>query len=63
MKPTPEMLKSDAFIYASKVKSGEIITGEFIKLAVDRFYLWIKNAEKQGYYLDHNAGQRKIYLV
>lgn len=60
MKPTPEMLKSDPFIYASKVKSGEIITGEFIKLAVDRFYLWIKNAEKQGYYLDHNAGQRII---
>lgn len=60
MKPTAKMLNSPAFLYASGVKSGEIITGQFIKLAVDRFYNWIENAEADGFYLDHEAGMRII---
>ena len=60
MEPSKEMKNSDPFIYAQRVKSGEIVAGEFIKLAVNRFYNWIKNAEKQGFYLDHNAGIRII---
>ena len=44
------------FKYAADVKSGKIVTGQYIKKAVDRFYNWIDNADAKGYVLDHNAG-------
>lgn len=56
MKPTPEMLKSPAFQYAEKVRSGEIPAGLKIKTAVERFYKWIDEAPNSGYHLDHKKG-------
>ena len=60
MQPTAKMLQSGPFQYAAKVKSGEIIAGQKIHKAVDRFYTWIENAETDGYMLDHNAGMHII---
>src|SRR5690606_21836470 len=56
MKPTPEMLKSPAFQYAEKVRSGEIPAGRKLKTAVERFYKWIDEAPNSGYHLDHKKG-------
>ena len=58
MQPTEEMLQSPAFLYAEKVRSGEIPTGRKIKLAVERFYKWIEEAPESGFYLDHKKGMR-----
>lgn len=55
-----EILSSVPFQYALAVKEGRIITGRKIKLAVDRFYSWIENAEEKGFVLDNNAGMRHI---
>jgi phage terminase large subunit-like protein len=60
MKITKEMLSSGPFQYAKGVKSGEIKTGKLIKLAVERFFKWIDEAEEQGFYLDHEAGMHII---
>ena len=60
MKPTQEMLDSIPFQYAKDVRTGKIVAGRFIKLAVERFYRWLDTAEKEGYYLDHEAGTRVI---
>jgi phage terminase large subunit-like protein len=60
MKPTKEMLQSQPFRYAQDVLDGKIVTGRKIKLAVERFFTWIENAEKQGYTLDHDSGMRAV---
>lgn len=60
MEITANMQNTGPFIYAAKVKSGEIIAGQKIHKAVDRFYSWIENAEKDGFYLDHKAGMHII---
>lgn len=60
MQPTDEQLKSVAFEYARKVRSGEIPTGKKIKLAVDRFYKWIDEAPESGFVLDHKKGMMII---
>lgn len=48
------------FQYAADVKSGKIPAGKRIRQAIDRFYSWIENAEKDGYYLDHKAGMHIV---
>ncbi|MDM1325904.1 terminase large subunit [Myroides odoratimimus] len=60
MKLTKEMLSSPAFQYAEAVHKGTIKTGNRIKLAVDRFYRFIKEAEDKGFHLDHDKGMRAI---
>ena len=60
MKPSPTMLASIPFKYAQDVKAGNIVTGIYIKLAVDRFFSWIETAEADGFYLDHDAGMNII---
>ncbi|RZJ33734.1 MAG: terminase large subunit [Flavobacterium sp.] len=60
MKPTNEMLSSIPFQYASDVRAGNIVTGRRIKQAVERFYDWIDNAERDGFTLDHKKGIRAI---
>ena len=56
MQITPEMKASVPFQYAQDVLEGRIITGKWIKLAVERFYDWIENAEQDGFYLNHKEG-------
>ena len=53
---TPQMQKSTPFVYARQVLAGEIVTGGYVKKAVQRFFNWIDTAENDGYYLDHAAG-------
>jgi phage terminase large subunit-like protein len=60
MNPTPEMLNSVPFKYANDVLEGKIICGNWIKLAVKRFFSWIETAEADGYHLDHKVG---MYVV
>lgn len=60
MKITTEIKKTVPFQYAAGIKSGALVSGKYIKLAVDRFYRWIETAEDDGYYLDHEAGMRVI---
>jgi phage terminase large subunit-like protein len=56
MHPTPEMLSSVPFQYASDVRAGKLLVGKRIKQAVERFFQWIETAEADGYILDHKAG-------
>lgn len=60
MIPTKEMLNSVPFKYAADVAAGNIITGKYIKLAIERFYKWIEEAEKDGYTLNHSYGMHII---
>lgn len=60
MKPTKKQLQSVPFQYAKSVQSGKLVTGKKIKKAVERFFLWIENAEKDGFILDHEAGMRAV---
>lgn len=60
MKPTKKITATTPWKYAEAVRSGKIVTGEYIKLAVARFYKWIETAEKDGFYIDHEAGLRAI---
>lgn len=60
MKLTKEMLSSPAFQYAEAVRSGSIKTGKKIKLAVERFYRFIDEADAKGFYIDHDKGMRVI---
>lgn len=60
MTPTTEMLQSVPFQYASDVRAGKIVCGQWIKLAVERFYNWIETAEADGYFLDHAKGMHII---
>lgn len=54
------MLASPAFQYAEAVHKGTIKTGDRIKLAVNRFYRFIKEADSKGFHLDHDKGMRAI---
>ncbi len=54
------MTSSTPWTYANNVRSGKIACGNFIKLAIERFYRWVDNAEADGYYIDHDAGMRII---
>ena len=56
MQITLEMKSSIPFQYAQDVLEGRIITGKWIKLAVERFYSWIETAEEDGFLLDHKEG-------
>ena len=60
MRPTEEMINSLPFKYVKDVIEGNIITGKWIKLAAERFFTWIENAETDGFYLDHEDGMRII---
>jgi len=60
MKPTKEMLQSVPFRYAQDVLDGKIVTGRKIRLACERFFTWIENAEDQGFVLDHNTGMQAV---
>lgn len=57
---TPEQLSSTPFQYANDVLAGKIVCGNYIKLAVKRFFAWIETADADGYYLDHRNG---MYVV
>lgn len=58
MIPTPQQLNSVPFQYANDVRYGKIVVGKRVKQAVDRFYTWLENAEKDGFILDHEKGMR-----
>lgn len=58
MIPTPQQLNSVPFQYANDVRNGKIVVGKRVKQAVDRFYTWLENAEKDGFILDHEKGMR-----
>jgi phage terminase large subunit-like protein len=60
MQPTRNQLDSVPFQYANDVRTGKIVTGKRIKQAVERFYRWVEDAEKDGYYLDHNKGMKIV---
>lgn len=60
MKPTKKQLQSVPFQYAKSVQSGKLVTGKKIKKAVERFYSWIENAEKDCFILDHESGMRAV---
>ena len=60
MELTEEIKNSIPFQYAASVRNGEIITGKYIKKAVERFYDWVENAETKGYVLDHSNGMHVI---
>ena len=47
-----------AEIYAQQVHSGDILTCEFVQLAVDRYYCDMDNALDKGWYFDRKAAQR-----
>jgi phage terminase large subunit-like protein len=63
MLPTPEMLQSIPFQYANDVRAGKIVCGQYIKLAVERFFSWIETAEHDGYILDHKKGMHIINWI
>ena len=63
MIPTQEMLQSVPFQYANDVRNGKIVCGKYIKLAVERFFTWIENAETDGYILDHKKGMYVINWI
>jgi phage terminase large subunit-like protein len=56
MKITKEMKNSVPFQYAYGVENGNILCGQKIKKAVKRFFGWIKSADEDGFYLDHDSG-------
>lgn len=60
MQPTPQQLNSIPFQYANDVRTGKIIVGKRIKQAVERFYTWLDDAEKDGFHLDHEKGMKII---
>jgi phage terminase large subunit-like protein len=56
MQITPQMKSSIPFQYAQDVIDGKLVTGQWIKLAAQRFFNWIETADQDGYLLDHNQG-------
>lgn len=60
MQVTTAMQNSIPFKYAYSVLNNEIPTGEKIKKAVERFFIWVETAEADGYYLDHKSGMHII---
>ncbi|XRE42232.1 Phage terminase, large subunit [Tenacibaculum discolor] len=51
-----EIQNSIPFQYAADVRSGNIVTGRKIKLAIERFYKLLDTADEKGYWLDHKKG-------
>ncbi|MDH7444663.1 terminase large subunit [Aquimarina sp. 2201CG14-23] len=60
MKLSPEILSCTPFQYADDVRNNRIVTGKKIKLAIDRFYKMIHDADSKGYILDHKNGLHVI---
>lgn len=60
MNLTEEILNSVPFRYASEVREGKLVTGRYIKKAVDRFDQLLKDADRKGYLLDHANGMHVI---
>jgi phage terminase large subunit-like protein len=60
MKISKQMKSSIPFQYADDVLKGNIVCGNWVKLAVKRFFSWIETAENDGYFLDHNQGMFAI---
>lgn len=60
MKITKEMKNSIPFQYAYGVQDGTVLCGQKIKKAVARFFSWIKTADQDGYYLDHESGMHIV---
>ena len=60
MKLSAEIKNSVPYQFAVEVRDGKIITGQYIRLAVDRFFKWIKNSKNLGFTLDHQAGMHMI---
>lgn len=52
-----------AEIYAQQVHSGDILTCEFVQLAVNRYYCDMDNALDKGWYFDRKAAQRAISFI
>jgi len=50
------MNSSIPFQYAHDVLSGNIVTGNRIKLACERFFKWIDEADEKGFHLNHQYG-------
>lgn len=53
-----KMLDSIPFQYANDVLKGKIVTGQNVKLAVERFFTMIET--DNDYFLDNNAGQKAL---
>jgi phage terminase large subunit-like protein len=60
MKLISKIKKSIPYQYAVSIHSGKLSTGDMMKLTAARFFDWIKNADKDGYHLDHTAGMTII---
>ena len=60
MQITPQMKSSVPFQYAQDVLDEKLVTGQWIKLAAQRFFDWIDTADQDGYTLDHNQGMFAI---
>lgn len=60
MNLTKEIKSCIPFQYAEDVRACKIVTGKYIKLAVERFFDWVENAENKGYILDHASGMHVI---
>ena len=60
MQITSQMKSSIPFRYAQQVLDGKLVTGQWIKLAAQRFFDWIETADQDGYILDHNQGMFAI---
>lgn len=60
MKITPAIKKTIPFKYALDVLSGEVPTGNWMKLVCQRFFDMIETADADGFYIDHEAGMRMI---
>jgi len=60
VKLTREIKQSVPYKYAQDVKLGKLTVGPYIEKAVSRFFDWVVDAEKKGYYLDHRAGMHVL---
>lgn len=60
MQITPQMKSSVPFQYVYDVLDGKLVTGQWVKLAAQRFLDWIETADQDGYYLNHNEGMFAI---
>ena len=48
MQITSQMKSSIPFQYAQQVLEGKLVTGQWIKLAAQRFFDWIETADQDG---------------
>lgn len=55
-----EQMNSVPIQYAIGVLNGFVPVGKKIKTAVQRFFKWLENAEKDGFYLNHKKGMHII---